>query len=136
MTTRWFRVIFLSVLVYFGQVSPLFHLHHFHDDGITEFEFSSHSVDIDVDHSSDHHHDGDRPHSNDHQHNFDTPVDWHVVRTQSPRTLAFDDQRFVSSVPTIQARDSKSSNYVFEDPFFIDEYYVASLVIRGPPLLG
>jgi len=135
-TSRWLRSLSLLVLIYFSQVYPSFHLHHIHEDGLLEFEISSHPITVEVEHSSDHHHDGDRPHTNDHQHTYDKHINWHVIRQQTPTTITLDDQSIFSSIPFILTDENNAVYANFEDPLFIDSYYAFCLAIRGPPLFG
>jgi hypothetical protein len=124
------------VIVYFSQVYPFHHLHHFHDEGVSEFEISSHPIEVDVEHSSDHHHDGDIPHTNDHQHTYDKHIDWHIIRIQNSRTLTSDDQYLFSSSSLTQLNNRKLICFDQKELPYIDGSNVYSSIIRGPPPLG
>ena len=123
-TSRWLRHLFFLALVYFTQVNPFYHVHHFHEDGLLEFEISSHPVEFDVEHSTDHHHHGDRPHTNDHQHTYDNNVDWNIVRQQTPKTDTADDCYCYSSIPLVLTNDNKAFYVDWEEFVLNGEYYV------------
>jgi len=135
-TSRLLRSFLFLAIVYFSQVYPFYHFHHFHDEGYSEFELSSHPIEVDVEHSSDHHHDGATPHNNDHQHTYDKHIDWHIIRTRNPRTLTFDDQYLFSSTSSIFTNDNNISYIVYKRFICIVGNCVPSSIIRGPPLLG
>ncbi len=124
LTLRWLRSMLFLALVCFSQVYLCYHLHHFHDNDLSEFEISSHPIDNNV---SDHHHHGDRPHT------LGKHVDWHFTRPQAPRAFTIDSRYLVSSVRTIVTNDDRPSYVNYERPLFIDEAYVSCPVIRGPP---
>ena len=134
MTSRYLRFFLITVLVYFSQVNPFNHIHHFHEDGLLEFEISSHPVEIDIEHESDHHHDSDSSHKNDHQHTYDNQIDWHIVRTQSQKSLSFENQCILSSISINNTDDNSTTNCNFLKPPLIDSYEISTLIIRGPPL--
>ncbi len=137
MTSRGMRTFLFLILVYFSQVNPFYHVHHFHDDGLMEFEISSHPVDVNVEHPSDHTHDEqDKPHSNDHQHTYDNQIDWHIVRTQLQKTNS-DDNRYIFCANLIILTDNTGTSYYdILKPPLIDSYKTSSLIIRGPPLFA
>jgi len=136
MTSGWLRSWAFLVLVYFSHVYPFYHLHHSHDDGWLGHEISSHPIEVDVEHPSDHHHDRTTPHTNDHQHTYDKHIDWHIIRTQNPRTLTFDDQYLFSSTSFVFTTENNISCIYHRDPICVDGNCVPSIIIRGPPLLG
>lgn len=133
-TSRWLRSFLLLALVYFSQIYPFSHLHHAHEDSLLEFGSSFFPVDVEVEHSSTHHHDDELPQTNNHQHTFDKHIDWHILRTQTIKTLSFDEQYCFSSIPFILTNGNNSVYYNYENTPFLDEQYVSSLIIRGPPL--
>ena len=136
MTSRWTRSFLLLTLAYLNLVSPTLYSHHFHFDGLLEFEISSNPVEVDGEHSSDHQHDGDSSHANDHQHNYDSPLDWYFIRPQSPRTFSIDNQQFLCFVPVILTQDNMASHIDDKELPRIDDYDLSSLIVRGPPLFA
>ena len=136
-TSRWLRSFLFLAILYFSQIYPFSPLHHDHGDSLLEFGINSFPIEVDLEHSSDHHHhDTDEPHTNDHQHSFDNHIDWHIVRTQNPRTSTFDELYFFSSNPYVFANNNSLFNSPLKEYLYIEKCQTSALVIRGPPLLG
>jgi hypothetical protein len=133
LASTWLRSALILVIVYFSQVYPF---HHLHDEGVLVSEIGSHPIQVDEGHSSDHHHDGATPHTDDHRHAYDEHIDWHIIRTQDPRTLSFDDQSLFSSTSSVFAIDLDISLIDYKRFIGIDGHCVPASAIRGPPLLG
>ena len=136
MTSRCMRFFLFIVLAYFSQVSPFYHTHHFHEDGLLAFEISNHTSDVEVEHTSEHNHDHDLPHTNDHQHAFGDQIDWNIVRTQSLKTLSHDSQYIVSSVSSGNVNSKIRSYLDYDKPPNIQTFETSTVIIRGPPLLA
>ena len=102
-TSKWLRAAIFFVVIYFSQFYPYFHLHHHHENNGIEYEFSSHPVDIDITPLSQHHHhhhdDPDDQDTGKHQHSYDKHIDWHLIRSQSPRIHSFDS--FVTTIESL-----------------------------------
>lgn len=122
-------------ILYFSQVTPFYHIHHFHQNDLLEFEISTHPVEVDLAHFSEHHHDQDRPHANDHQHTFDNQIDWHIVRTQLQKILSFHDQYIFPSLSNSIAVDENTSSIGYKKPPDLQTFQKFALIIRGPPFL-
>ncbi len=143
MTSRYLRAFLLLFLVYFSQVTPFHQKNHFHENGLIKQAEKTVSFETESSHSSDHHHHDqdqshtdDHQHTNDHQHSYDNQIDWHVVRTQSQKTLSFENQYVLSSVVTILSEDNSVSDFIFQEPPDIDSYENSILIIRGPPFIA
>lgn len=128
-------ILFLAIL-YFSQVYPFYHLHHFHDEGFLEFELSSPPIKVDIEHSSDHHHNSDTPQTDGHNHTFDKHIDWHITRTQNPRTKTSADQYLFVSLSLSFSINQKFSSVDNEEFIYIYNYHISPSFIRGPPLFG
>lgn len=136
MTSRNMRFFLFIVLVYFSQVSPFYYIHHIHENGLLEFEISFHPADVDVERSSEDQHDQGLPHTNDHQHTYDNQIDWNIVRTQSQRTLSFENPYIFSSISAMIVDDNNRSYFDYEEPPNIQIFETSLLIIRGPPLFS
>lgn len=137
LVSRWLTALILAALVYSIQIYPFYHQHHFHQDGLLEFEVSSHPDGVDVPHLFDHHdHDGDSSRDQGHQSHVDQQPDLVIIRVQTPRTPTLTGLYLYSSIPGDFTDYLQASSAETEEPFIVNRYQVRHLMFRGPPKIA